>query len=83
VRLVVVAEGRDIGTIDVFPSYSYSGAWQRIHGYSDDERLWSFDIELDTSAQGKGYGPRVGAVDLPHAHRAGLREPGGRGRPRG
>lgn len=57
-RVTVHLAGESIGEIVVYPSYP--GAWQRIHGYSDDEVLWSFDIEIgDEGDREKGYGSRV------------------------
>lgn len=39
---------------------SYPRAWQRIHGYAEDEGLWTFDIDIDaTTDRGKGYGSRT------------------------
>lgn len=57
-RLTIRVDGSPIGEIVVYASYP--GAWQRIHGYGDDERLWSFDIDLtDERQREKGYGSRA------------------------
>ena len=54
----LLADGRIIGEIVVYPSFP--GAWQRIHGYAEDEQLWSFDVEIfDESDRGRGFGSRA------------------------
>ena len=54
----VLLDGEPIGELVVYPSFP--GAWQRIHGYSDDELLWSFDIDInDERHRNKGYGSRA------------------------
>lgn len=57
-RFAITLNGRRIGTIVVYPSYP--GAWQRIHGYADDEQIWSFDIDIEEETdRGMGYGSRA------------------------
>lgn len=57
-KYALVAAGRTIGEIVVYPSFP--GAWQRIHGYADDEKLWSFDVEIfDEADRGRGFGTRA------------------------
>ena len=56
-HLVVEIGGGAAASIGVFPSYPEF--WQRVHGYAEDERLWSFDVSVDEAFRGKGYGARV------------------------
>jgi RimJ/RimL family protein N-acetyltransferase len=57
-RLTIHLDDMPIGEIVVYASYP--GAWQRIHGYGDDEALWSFDIDIaDPRHRERGYGSRA------------------------
>jgi aminoglycoside 6'-N-acetyltransferase len=57
-RFSICVGDRRIGEIVVYASFP--GAWQRIHGYGDDEKLWSFDEDIaEPSDRGKGYGSRA------------------------